>query len=65
MPQEDQHIAHLNSVIDHLKTMRAAVICGYEQAVEELGHQGDYEGKDWSEPYAYLKKRLDQFRAEG
>ena len=49
MPAEDVHLAHLNEVIDFLKTTRAAVIRGYEQAMEEVGHHGDYDNKNWSE----------------
>lgn len=37
MPDENHHIAHLNDVIEHLKTMRVAVIRGYEQAMHDLG----------------------------
>lgn len=64
MPAEDIHLAHLNAVIDHLKSTRAAVIRGYEQAMEELGREGDYWGKDWSAPYEFLKKRVAEVKAE-
>ena len=64
MPTADQHhIAHLNEVIDFLKTTHAAALRGYEQAVEELAKQGDYEGKDWSEPYGFLKARLELLKS--
>lgn len=64
MPAEDIHLAHLNAVIDHLKSTRAAVIRGYEQAMEELGRQGDHAGKDWSEAYQFLRQRIAVFKAE-
>lgn len=64
MPAEDIHIAHLNGIIDHLKTAKAAVIRGYEQAAEELGREGDIQGKDWWEAYQYLQSRLAQIKAE-
>ena len=57
MPHEDQHIAHLNSVIDFLKVARFAAQRGYMQAIEELGNEGDRRGKDWSEAYEFLKAR--------
>jgi len=62
MQTEAQLIAHLNETIAHLKMTHTCVVRGYEQAMEELGRQGDYEGKDWSEPYNYLKSRVEHFR---
>ena len=64
MADEDHHIAHLNEVIDHLKTARACVIRGFEQAMEEIGREGDHGGKDWSEPYKFLQARVAQFKSE-
>jgi hypothetical protein len=64
MAEEDHHIEHLNEVIAHLKTIRGAVIRGYEQAMEELGNKGDYENKNWSEAYEFLKGRVAQMRNE-
>lgn len=58
MASEDHHIAHLQGVIDHLKTLRAAALRGYEQAVEELGREGDDRGDGWSEPFRFLSERL-------
>jgi len=63
MATEAELIAHMNETIAHLRTMHTCVVRGYEQAVEELGRQGDYEGKDWSEPYTFLKSRLETFKA--
>jgi hypothetical protein len=65
MSVEDIHIAHLTNVIDHLKVSIAAALRGYEQAIEELGAEGDLRGKDWSEPYNFLKKRVAALRALG
>lgn len=64
MPAEDIHIAHLTGIIDHLKRSITEVMRGYEQAIEELGAEGDARGKDWSEPYNFLKKRLAHFKAQ-
>ena len=65
MPGEvDHHLAHLNEVIDFLKTTRAAVIRGYEQAMEEIGREADHTGKDWSEPYKFLQARVVQFKSK-
>lgn len=63
MTRTDELIAGLNATIEELRSYRVMVIRGYEQAAEELGRQGDYEGKDWSEPYQYLKSRLEQFKS--
>ena len=64
MPTEDHHIAHLNEVIAHLKMMSECVIRGYEQAMEEVGREGDYKGKDWSEAYKFLQGRVAQFKSQ-
>lgn len=63
MATEAQLIAHLDETIGHLRQMHDCVVRGYEQAMEELGRRGDYEGKDWSEPYEFLKSRVEHFRA--
>jgi hypothetical protein len=65
MPAEDVHIAHLTQVIGHLKSMTACVIRGYEQAVEELGREGDHRGEDWSAAHKFLRSRLDTFKTGG
>lgn len=65
MPTADKvQIDHLKEVIDFLKTTHFAALRGYEQAVEELAKQGDYEGKDWSEPYEFLRARLNLLKSQ-
>ena len=59
----DVHIAHLESVIRFLKISISAALRGYEQAVEEMGRAGDMQGKDWSEAYEFMKRRLEQLKA--
>lgn len=64
MANADKIIAGLNEAIAFTKMSRQMVIRGYEQAMEEIGREGDYRGKDWSEVYDFLKSRLAQFKAE-
>ncbi len=44
--------------------MKPDFISGFLSAVHSLGQEGDRTGKDWSEPYAYLKGMLDKFEPE-
>ena len=59
----DNLIQSLKETISELERMNEAAIRGYEMAMEELGHEGDYLHKDWSEPYQFLKSRLAQMRS--
>jgi hypothetical protein len=40
---------------DRRKEVADAVSAGYRRAIEDLGQEGDYQNKDWSEPYQFLK----------
>lgn len=44
--------------------MKPDFISGFLSAVHSLGSEGDARGKDWSEPYAFLKGMLDKFEPE-
>ena len=50
------------NMIEHLKLMSTCVVRGYQQAIDDLGREGDYQQKDWSEPYKFLKERLAKMR---
>lgn len=41
--------------------MKRDFVSGYLSAVADLGREGDNRCVDWSEPYAYLKERLNTF----
>lgn len=61
MPNTEKLIAGLNETIEELKSYRMMVMRGYQQAIEELGNEGDRCNKDWSEAYEFLKSRLNHF----
>jgi hypothetical protein len=37
-------------------------VAGYQAAIRDLGNEGDDSGVNWSEPYQFLRSRLQQLQ---